>query len=61
MIIRDCQDRKEEEVDQDLQDQWVLWANLVEEDNVGLLVNWENLEHQVDQVPKDQEERMDQR
>lgn len=28
---------------------------------MGLLVNWENLEHQVDQVHKDQEERMDQR
>lgn len=33
----------------------------MEGDNAGLLVNWENLEHQVDQVPKDQEERMDQR
>lgn len=28
---------------------------------MGLLVNWENLVHQVDQVHKDQEERMDQR
>lgn len=33
----------------------------MEGDNVGLLVNWENLVHQVDQVPKDQEEKMDQR
>ena len=36
-------------------------ANLVEEDNVELLENWENLVKLVDQVLKVPEEKMDQR
>ena len=36
-------------------------ANLVEEDSVELLENWENLVKLVDQVLKVPEEKMDQR
>ena len=36
-------------------------ANLVEEDSVELLENWENLVKLVDQVQKVLEEKMDQR